>query len=122
MIIDCSQVRRKAAMSSNHKFSHELRQLLEFEAVAGEVADKIHNKLTGAFAPNSLEVIDESHLHEGHAGARPGGQSHFRVKIVAAAFEGKSLVQRHRMVNQTLAEELAGPVHALAISATAPEA
>ncbi len=90
--------------------------------MAGEVADKIHNKLNGAFAPNSLEVIDESHLHEGHAGARPGGQSHFRVKIVAAAFEGKSLVQRHRMVNQTLAEELAGPVHALAISAAAPEA
>lgn len=121
MIIDCSQVRRKAAKSSNHKFSHELRQLLEFEPVAGEVADRIRHKLSGAFSPKSLEVIDESHLHEGHAGARPGGQSHFRVKIVADAFKGRSLVQRHRMVNQTLAEELAGPVHALAISAAPPE-
>ncbi len=90
--------------------------------MAGEVANTIHDKLSGAFAPNALEVIDESHLHEGHAGARPGGQSHFRVKIVAEAFKGKSLVQRHRMVNQALADELAGPIHALAISAAAPEA
>lgn len=90
--------------------------------MAGEVADRIHTKLSGAFSPNSLEVIDESHLHEGHAGARPGGQSHFRVKIVADAFKGKSLLQRHRMVNETLADELAGPVHALAIKAAAPEA
>ena len=86
-----------------------------------EVANTIHDKLSQAFAPNSLEVIDESHLHEGHAGARPGGQSHFRVKIVAEAFKGKSLVQRHRMINETLAEELAGPIHALAIKAAPPE-
>ena len=90
--------------------------------MTGEVANTIHDKLNGAFTPNALEVIDESHLHEGHAGARPGGQSHFRVKIVAEAFKGKSLLQRHRMVNETLAEELAGPIHALAISAAAPEA
>ena len=89
--------------------------------MAGEVANKIHDKLTGALSPNALEVIDESHLHEGHAGARPGGQSHFRVKIVAEAFKGKTLVQRHRMVNEVLAEELAGPIHALAISASPPE-
>ena len=89
--------------------------------MTGEVANMIHDKLSQAFAPNSLEVIDESHLHEGHAGARPGGQSHFRVKIVAEAFNGKSLVQRHRMINETLAEELAGPVHALAIKAAPPE-
>ncbi|NNF77464.1 MAG: BolA family transcriptional regulator [Rhizobiales bacterium] len=89
--------------------------------MTGEVANTIHDKLNQAFAPSALEVIDESHLHEGHAGARPGGQSHFRVKIVAEAFKGKSLLQRHRMVNETLAEELAGPIHALAISAAAPE-
>lgn len=90
--------------------------------MTGEVANTIHDKLSRAFAPNALEVIDESHLHEGHAGARPGGQSHFRVKIVAEAFKGKSLVQRHRMINETLADELAGPIHALAISAAPPEA
>ncbi len=89
--------------------------------MAGEVANLIHDKLSGALSPNALEVIDESHLHEGHAGARPGGQSHFRVKIVAQAFEGKTLLQRHRMVNEILAEELAGPIHALAISASTPE-
>lgn len=89
--------------------------------MAGEVANLIHDKLSGALSPNALEVIDESHLHEGHAGARPGGQSHFRVKIVAEAFVGKTLVQRHRMVNEVLAEELAGPIHALAIKASTPE-
>ncbi len=89
--------------------------------MTGEVANTIHDKLSKAFSPNALEVIDESHLHEGHAGARPGGQSHFRVKIVADAFTGKSLVQRHRMINETLVDELAGPVHALAISAKPPE-
>jgi BolA protein len=76
--------------------------------------------LTKAFAPESLEVIDESHQHEGHAGARPGGQTHFRVYIVARAFEGKSRVARHRMINDVLAAELSGGVHALAIHADAP--
>src|ERR1700731_5254406 len=80
----------------------------------------ITNKLSEAFSPESLEVTDESHLHEGHAGHRPGGETHFRVYIVSAAFKGKSRIERHRMINATLAAELAGGVHALAIKAEAP--
>jgi BolA protein len=80
----------------------------------------ITNKLREAFSPESLDVSDESHLHEGHAGHRPGGETHFRVYIVSAAFEGKSRIERHRMINSTLAAELAGGVHALAIKAQAP--
>ena len=88
----------------------------------GPVRQKIIDKLTQAFAPDTLDVIDESHLHAGHAGAREGGQSHFRVKITSQAFDGKMLVERHRMINEVLAEELAGPVHALAIKANPPAA
>ena len=80
----------------------------------------ITNKLREAFSPESLEVSDESHLHEGHAGHRPGGETHFRVYIVSAAFERKSRIERHRMINSTLAAELAGGVQALAIKAQAP--
>ena len=82
--------------------------------------DVIINKLHEAFLPESLEVLDESHLHEGHAGHRPGGETHFRVYIVSPAFEGKSRIERHRMVNTTLEAELKGSVHALAIKAQAP--
>jgi BolA protein len=84
------------------------------------VKHTITNKLREAFMPESLEVTDESHLHEGHAGHRPGGETHFRLYIVSQAFEGKSRVERHRMINAALAAELAGPVHALAIKAQAP--
>ena len=80
----------------------------------------ITNKLSEAFSPESLDVSDESHLHEGHAGHRPGGETHFRVYIVSDAFKGKSRIERHRMINSTLAPELAGGVHALAIKAEAP--
>ena len=83
-------------------------------------ADTITEKLTSAFSPQSLEVVDESHLHAGHAGSREGGQTHYRVYIVSNAFEGKSRVDRHRMINMALAAELAGGVHALAIHAAAP--
>lgn len=86
----------------------------------GLVGQKITQKLTDAFSPNELEVIDESHKHAGHSGARPEGETHFKVVIVAQAFEGKSLVQRHRLVNEALAVELADRVHALSISANAP--
>jgi BolA protein len=82
--------------------------------------DAIINKLSEAFMPESLDVIDESHLHEGHAGHRPGGETHFRVYIVSPAFEGKSRIDRHRMVNTALETELRGSVHALAIKAQAP--
>jgi BolA family transcriptional regulator, general stress-responsive regulator len=84
------------------------------------IRNSITEKLTGAFAPERLSVIDESHRHEGHAGWRPGGETHFRVSIVAAAFSGKSRLERHRMINQALAAELASSVHALAIEAAAP--
>lgn len=84
------------------------------------VQHTITNKLREAFTPESLDVIDESHLHEGHAGHRPGGETHFRIYIVSGVFEGKSRIERHRMINATLAAELAGPVHALAIKAQAP--
>ena len=82
--------------------------------------DLIAEKLTKAFAPTSLDVVDESHQHAGHAGHREGGETHFRVYIVAEAFRGKSRLDRHRMINETLAGELAGGVHALAIHASAP--
>ena len=84
------------------------------------VKDQIAEKLNAALAPLSLDVEDESKNHEGHAGHRPGGQTHFRVYIVSEAFRGKSRIERHRMINQLLATELAGGVHALAIHASAP--
>jgi BolA family transcriptional regulator, general stress-responsive regulator len=84
------------------------------------VQDVITQKLTEAFTPESLQVLDESHRHEGHAGHRPGGETHFRVYIVADAFRGKSRIERHRMINAALAAELAATVHALAIHASAP--
>jgi BolA protein len=83
-------------------------------------ADLITKKLTEAFTPQSLAVEDESHKHEGHAGSRPGGQTHFRVYIVSDAFKGKTRLERHRMINGILSGELAGGIHALAIHATAP--
>jgi BolA family transcriptional regulator, general stress-responsive regulator len=82
--------------------------------------DVITEKLHRAFAPESLRVEDESHRHEGHAGHRPGGESHFRLYIVSEAFCGKSRLERHRMINAALAAELKGGVHALAIHAAAP--
>jgi BolA protein len=85
-----------------------------------QVKQTITDKLTKAFAPQSLEVVDESHRHEGHAGHRPGGETHFRVNIVSEAFRGKGRIDRHRMVNDTLSGELAAGVHALAIHARAP--
>jgi BolA protein len=96
------------------------RRIAAVMGIQQTVKDAITNKLREAFAPESLDVSDESHLHEGHAGHSPGGQTHFRVYIVSPAFEGKSRIERHRMINATLAEELAGSVHALAIKAQAP--
>jgi BolA family transcriptional regulator, general stress-responsive regulator len=82
--------------------------------------DLIADKLTQAFAPESLKVLDESHQHAGHAAYRVGGETHFRVYIVAEAFRGKSRLERHRMINDILGAELQGGVHALAIHAAAP--
>lgn len=86
----------------------------------GPVYQQMHAKLTAAFAPSQLSITDDSDKHKGHAGAREGGESHFSVRIVSEAFTGQSRVNRQRLVNQALAEELAGPVHALSIQAIAP--
>lgn len=87
----------------------------------GPLGTSIKDKLTRAFQPQSLDVIDESHLHAGHAGSHPDGESHFRVKIVSDAFAGKSRVDAHRMVNAALADEFKSRLHALAIQASAPK-
>lgn len=84
------------------------------------MAERITRKLEDALAPQRLQVIDESHQHQGHGGWREGGETHFRVDIVSAAFAGKSRLDRHRLVNAALAQELAERVHALAIAAKAP--
>jgi BolA protein len=85
------------------------------------VAETIRAKLTERLAPIRLVVLDESHRHAGHAGARPGGESHFNVTVVSAAFSGLNRVARQRLVYQTLSEELAGGVHALSLTTTTPD-
>ena len=85
-----------------------------------DTRDRIIAALTERFRPASLSVTDESHLHAGHSGWREGGGTHFRVAIVAEAFAGRSRLERHRMVNEALADELAAGVHALAIRAEPP--
>lgn len=84
------------------------------------IAETIRQKLKAAFSPVSLEVKDESHLHKGHAGAPEGGESHFKILVVSDAFEGQSRVSRQRSVNKVLQDELAGPVHALAMKTLTP--
>jgi BolA protein len=85
------------------------------------VADIIREKLSARFAPTRIEVIDESHRHAGHAGARPEGETHFSVTIVSAVFIGESRVSRQRLVYQALAEELATRIHALSLTTLAPD-
>lgn len=82
---------------------------------------QIQEKLTEAFAPVTLEVIDESGQHSGHGAWREGGETHFRVRIISDAFSGLSRLSRHRAVNDCLSEQLAAGVHALAIEARTPE-
>ena len=94
----------------------------------GIVAGRIRHALTEALDPTSLEVIDESARHAGHAhvvsrpgGARGSGETHFRIKVVSEGFRGKSRIERHRAINTLLADELTPDgVHALAIEARAP--
>jgi BolA protein len=86
----------------------------------GAVADVMRNKLSVAFSPVLLEIQDDSARHHGHAGARPGGETHFNVVIEAPVFKGMGRVQRQRAVYAALSEELAGPVHALSVKALAP--
>ena len=86
----------------------------------GAIFDAIQQKLTEAFSPTRLEIEDESSRHAGHAGARPGGESHFNVLIEAEAFAGAPKVARQRMIYRALSSEMAGPVHALSLKALAP--
>ncbi len=96
--------------------------------MTGTTKARIEAKLTQALSPQALAVLDESHLHAGHHHAGSdhheafdgSGETHFRVRLVSAAFEGQSRVARHRLVNEALREELVGGVHALAIEASAP--
>ncbi len=83
------------------------------------VADDIRRRLD-TLAPSHLELLDESAMHAGHAGATPGGNTHWRLTIVSAAFEGKPTVARHRMVYDALGELMRHPIHALSISAKSP--
>ena len=84
------------------------------------VAPVMQKKLEDGLGPTRLVVTDDSHRHAGHAGHNADGESHFSIVVVAEAFAGKSRVERHRMVNALLAEELAGPVHALALTTLTP--
>ena len=86
----------------------------------GPVAEQMKARLEAAFTPTKLDIVDDSDKHQGHAGHREGGESHFTVVIEAAAFAGLGRVERQRRINRVLAEDLAGPVHALSIRATAP--
>jgi BolA protein len=86
----------------------------------GAVSQAIRSKLDAAFSPTRLDVVDDSDRHAGHEGARAGGESHFSVIIEARAFAGVGRVQRQRMVYGALADELAGPIHALSVKALAP--
>ena len=83
------------------------------------VAEDIRRRL-GALAPSHLELVDESAQHAGHAGAAPGGDTHWKLTIVSAAFAGRNTLARHRMIYQALGELMRHPIHALAISARAP--
>jgi len=84
------------------------------------VAHRIRDKLTSALNPTTLEIVDESQRHVGHAGARPGGETHFRVEVVAAVFQGKSRLERQRLVYAALKEEMSQQIHALSLVTRAP--
>ena len=81
----------------------------------------IHKKLTDALNPLLLEILDESHKHAGHAGARLGGNSHFKVTIISGAFTSLPLIARHRLVHSILEDELKGQIHALSLTLRSPE-
>lgn len=85
------------------------------------VAETMRRKLIERFAPARLDIIDESHRHAGHAGARPEGETHFAVTISAAAFTGLGRVARQRLVYEALKDELASRVHALSLATLTPD-
>ena len=84
------------------------------------ISETIRARLEQGLSPASLEIVDDSHRHEGHGGAKASGETHFNVVIVSAAFEGKTRVTRHRMVFEILKDLMDAPVHALALSTLTP--
>jgi BolA protein len=113
------QGRRGKALLASHTATCEYERCL-MRGTLMTVETAIRAKLEAAFRPASLEIVNESHLHHGHHGSPGTAESHFRVNIVSESFAGKSRVERHRLVNEVLKDELAGPIHALAIKAEAP--
>lgn len=104
-------------MGASH---HADKELTELKSELSR-SERIANALQAALAPDKLEVIDESHFHAGHAGARPEGETHFRVRVTSAVFAGKSRVDRQRLINTALCEEFENGLHALAMELKAPE-
>lgn len=86
----------------------------------GPKGARLRATLEASFAPIDCQVVDESHKHEGHAGARPEGETHFRVRMTSAAFAGKSRIERQRMVHRALAGALEDHLHALSLDLAAP--
>jgi BolA protein len=84
-------------------------------------SDRIQDAIRSAFAPAEVTVVDDSHRHAGHAGAQPGGETHYTVRVVSATFAGMSRVARSRAVHAALSDEFAGGLHALALELRAPE-
>ncbi|HEV2362842.1 MAG TPA: BolA family protein [Caulobacteraceae bacterium] len=87
----------------------------------GPISRAIEAKLRSALSPSRLEIIDQSDAHAGHSGARPGGESHFAVRVCSAAFAGLSRLERQRLVNHLLADEFAAGLHALTLEARTPD-
>lgn len=84
-------------------------------------AEQITARLTEAFDPEYLDVVDESEMHRGHSGFQEGGESHFRVKLVAASLAGKTRIANHRAVHSAIGKQLMGEIHALALDLSTPE-
>ena len=85
------------------------------------VPEEMRRRLEAALAPEKLELIDDSAAHAGHAGAAPGGNTHWRLTVVSAQFAGKPTLARHRLVYQALGDLMQNPIHALSITARAPQ-
>ena len=87
----------------------------------GPVGRRMAEKLTAAYAPLTLDIVDESHMHAGHAGHRPEGETHFHVEVVSKGFAGRRSLERQRMVYTAVGDLMRGRIHALTIRALAPE-
>ena len=83
--------------------------------------ERLIERLTGSLAPTTIDVVDESHRHAGHAGARPGGETHYQVEIVSQRFAGMSRIARHRLVHEIVHDEFENGLHALSLKLLTPE-